>query len=479
MTLVDRARHAVRHSSPWITGRRWYGDKARTAASLEIESVAPIDIEDLECAMVIARFSYDHGNEARYFVPIIADTFDATMAQASPVDLQDAVLSPAFLRWFVQGFEDERTIQSEDTWTWRRLGDDFPPTASVDFDKVKVISAEQSNTSIVFDDQFIGKIFRRLQAGENPDLEIGEFLTRDDRFSHSPKLYGLVDVEQRGATTAIAAIQEFIPNRGDGWSWLLGELEHMDAERQASIVDAVSLLGQRTGEMHVALASDREDPAFAPEEFTHQDSQRLVTRIIAEMSESVEGLVQKLGSDHVGMIHKGIGAKMADASVFIGSYRTRVHGDYHLGQTLRTVDDDFCLIDFEGEPSRTMEERRMKQSPLKDVAGMLRSLDYAAATMRSRTDDPARILALNDWLIAAQDAFVVAYRDAVGKATVNLVPQSEEAFAHGLSLLTLEKALYEVRYELNNRPDWLHIPLDALRTLAGVPAPDTRPGRQV
>lgn len=470
MTIAARAGDAVRMSESWITSRRWYGDKARPATNLEIEEVAPVNIDGLEVAMVIVRFTYEYGSDARYFIPILPSSSMQLPEPDAGIDLQDAVTSPTFLRWLVEGFSEERVLEAGGTWTWRRLGETFPPISALNFDRVKAISGEQSNTSIVFDRQFIGKIFRRLQSGENPDLEIGEFLARGDRFPHSPRLYGLVDINQGDETTAIAAIQEFIPNAGDGWSWLLGELEHLDEGRQASIVDAVSLLGQRTAEMHVALASDPDDPSFAPEEFTQRDGQDLVTRIIAEMSQSVEGLVQRFGSGHVGLIHKGIGARMADASVFVGSWRIRVHGDYHLGQTLRTLDDDFCLIDFEGEPSRSMDERRMKQAPLKDVAGMLRSLDYAAATMKGRTSDMDRIAALDKWLVAAQDAFVAAYRKAAQKAPVDIVPQDDAAFDHGLSLLTLEKALYEVRYELNNRPDWLHIPLDALRSLAGVTA---------
>lgn len=476
MSLGAHASNAIQHAENWITSQRWYGDKARPVAKLDVEAVAPLRVgeEDLAVAMVVTHFSYEYGPDARYFVPVVIPSSTSEHDQLAGGELKDALSSPAFLRWFVEGFLEERSLDAGGTWQWRRLSNDFPSIATVNFEQARPISAEQSNTSIVFDRQFIGKVFRRLQSGENPDLEIGGFLTRRNRFPNSPKLYGLVDVVDENNVTAIAAIQEFIPNNGDGWSWMLGALEDLSPENLDSILNQVRLLAQRTAEMHVALASDPEDPAFAPEVFSHQDAQDMVTRIIAEISGSVEGLVQRLGSDHVGLIHKGIGARMADASAFIGSHRIRVHGDYHLGQTLRTLDDDFYLIDFEGEPSRSMEERRLKQPALKDVAGMLRSLDYAAATMKSRTDDPERTFALDNWLQAAQEVFVSSYRATVKDASVNIVPDNEQAFHQGLSLLTLEKALYEVRYEMNNRPDWLPIPLNALRSLVGVSAGETR-----
>ena len=187
------------------------------------------------------------------------------------------------------------------------------------------------------------------------------------------------------------------------------------------------------------------------------------------MAESVEGLAKRLNPDEVEQLHKGIGSLMAGAWSLVGDHKTRVHGDYHLGQTLRSVDDDFVLIDFEGEPSRSMEQRRMKQSPLKDVAGMLRSLDYAAATVSNTVEQPEVRQAIGVWLPLATEAFEKAYRHHASEAPVRIIPDDARKFREGLNMLMAEKALYEVRYELNNRPDWLAIPLNGIRRIAGIP----------
>jgi maltose alpha-D-glucosyltransferase/alpha-amylase len=472
MGFADRADEAITQAGSWITNQRWYGDKARTVASLSPYAVRQVAIDSLDAALVIVHITYDRGPESRYFVPLVASS--ETTVPEGPPGLRDALADPEFLSWFVRGFSEDRSIDGDVHWHWRRLGDDFPDTDTVNLTNARMISAEQSNTSVVFDDRFIGKVFRRLQPGVNPDLEIGEFLSTGDRFEHVPKLYGLVEIEDGGESTAVAAIQQFVQNKGDGWSWLLEELHALDAESVPALIDSVSLLGKRTAEMHVALASDAHDHAFAPEEFTSVDADALIKRVIAEMAESVEELAKRLNPDEVEQLHKGLGGLVGGAWSLVGGFKTRVHGDYHLGQTLRTVDDDFVLIDFEGEPSRTMDQRRMKQSPLKDVAGMLRSLDYAAATVTASTADEARKGAIMEWLPRATAAFEDAYRETAGQAAVRIVPSDTQKFREGLNLLIAEKALYEVRYELNNRPDWLSIPLNGIRRLAGIAIFDER-----
>lgn len=473
MAFEDRADEVITQSESWITSQRWYGDKARPARRLVPEVMVSVDAGTTDdAALVVARVEFDRGLDSHYFVPLVA-----TAGQALPdsdLDLRDAMADSGFLMWFVKGFEDERVLEGEVRWRWRRLTRDFPDVDRVDFSNARIVSAEQSNTSVVFDDKFMGKVFRRLQPGVNPDLEIGEFLSVGGRFPHSPQLYGLVELESGGETTAVAAIQQFVANQGDGWSWLLGQLGSMDAERRSALTDAVALLGTRTGEMHVALASDPENDAFAPEEFTRSDAEDLITRVIAEMQESVEGLATRLNPAEVEQIHKGLGRLMGGAWSLVGAAKTRVHGDYHLGQTLRTLDDDFCLIDFEGEPSRPMEQRRTKQSPLKDVAGMLRSLDYVGATACGITEDKAQCEAISAWTSDATTAFIDGYRRALSGASHPLAPEDQQQFTDGLNLLIAEKALYEVRYELNNRPDWLPIPLNGIRRLAGIPVPEER-----
>jgi maltose alpha-D-glucosyltransferase/alpha-amylase len=463
MTFADRVDDAVRHGAEWIASRRWYGDKARTAVAVEPESIVPVDLAAGRAALAIARFSYGHGDDARYFVPLAAMSRSGEDGPAP--GLADALRDPAFLAWLVTGFRDSRTLNDDGTWRWRDLGGEGSPLATLDAARGRVLSGEQSNTSVVFGDVAVAKVFRRLQEGLNPDLEIGEFLTRHGDFANAPALYGVIDVEREGEAIAIAAVQQFVANKGDGWEWMLAQLEALGSDSRQATLDAVALLGRRTGELHVALASDAGDDAFAPEPFERRDISLLNERVIAEIQESVEGLARAISPAEVEAIHKGIGRLMSHTDALVGTYRIRVHGDYHLGQTLRTPDDDFVIIDFEGEPSRPIAQRRAKQAALKDVAGMLRSLDYAVATVAAR--DPEREDVLRAWLAEAERGFVDAYRRAVGAAPVPVAPEDDERFHQGLDLLIAEKALYEVRYELNNRPDWVGIPLNALRALTG------------
>jgi trehalose synthase-fused probable maltokinase len=468
MSFGDRAGDAVRQSAAWITSQRWYGDKARSMMSLRPETIVPVDVGPVDAALVIVCFSYDRGPDARYFVPLASSAGKQMPNTGVSLDVRDAFTDPSFLAWFLAGFDERRAIGDGDAWRWRPLGGDMPPLSTLNFAKARMISAEQSNSTVVFDDRIIGKVFRRLQAGINPDLEIGEFLSSHGGFANAPKLFGVVEVVQDDEVTAIAAIQQYIPNQGDGWQWLLGALDALNPGNRDHSLDAVALLGTRTGELHVALASGTE-ASFAPEPFTPQDAQELNQRIVAEMSESVEGLAKHVSPDEVAAIHRGIGQLMGTTNALLGSHKVRIHGDYHLGQTLRTLDDDFVLIDFEGEPARSIAQRRVKQTALKDVAGMVRSLDYAVATVRERTDDAGQRDALDRWLTDAQEAFLAAYREAAAGAAQPIVPDDDQRFDEGLRLMVAEKALYEVRYELNNRPAWLPIPLNGLRRLMGLP----------
>lgn len=466
MRFENHAITALQQSTDWAIRQRWFGDKARPVTGMQPELVEVVDTGERPVALAVMRFSFEWGPDSHYFIPVVPAPGWTDFGAGS--DVGDAVLDAGFLRWLIAGFAEGRTIPGESTWLWRTIGEGLPNGQDVDFANARAISGEQSNTSIVFDRRFIGKLFRRVQPGLNPDLEIGEFLTRGNRFPHAPKLYGLVEVSRDGEAYDLAAMQEFVPNHGDGWTWLLRELRSLTEDSIDSIVDAVRLLARRTGELHVALASDGDDPSFAPEPFVADDAQRLIERVVGEIEESVEGLARRISPSEVEQIHKAMGRLMGSAHVLVGTNTIRVHGDYHLGQTLRTLADDFMIIDFEGEPSRTMEQRRMKLPALKDVAGMVRSLDYAAATVRQDEPDTQRRDLVRRWLERSTSAFIESYRDVARGANVPIVPASDDVFTDALNLMIAEKALYEVRYELNNRPDWLDIPLNALRRLAGI-----------
>jgi maltose alpha-D-glucosyltransferase/alpha-amylase len=385
----------------------------------------------------------------------------------------------------------------------------------------RVGSAEQSNTSILYGDQLILKLFRRLQPGENPDVEIGRFLTEVAGFHRMPPFLGEITmIPASGDKTTVAMLQRLVANQGDGWQWFLAQLAgffpsvaalpaphefpapsflnkgepHRESQDHAGpSLEAAALLGRRTAEMHLALAVPTSNPAFAAEPFTPEDLVRDARRIDAQITSALEALKIKLSTlkdliaDDAGLllsrrIDVFTRANAITAST-AGGQRIRIHGDYHLGQTLRigsssaepgTEPGDFVVIDFEGEPTRPLAERRQKQSPLKDVAGMIRSLSYAAHSgldqFLTANPDFANTSSSNnlaDWALFWQNAtsteFLRAYREAIA-ANPALLPSAQQSQAL-LDAYLLEKALYELLYELNNRPAWLHIPLSGILNL--------------
>jgi maltose alpha-D-glucosyltransferase/alpha-amylase len=371
----------------------------------------------------------------------------------------------------------------------------------------RVGSAEQSNTSILFGKQLILKLFRRLQTGENPDVEIGRFLTEVAHFPRIAPFLGEIDITPAaGEKTTIAMLQGLVANQGDGWEWFLGQLAPFfettaalpppieiptptflgevtvpqELQRHAGpSLEAAALLGRRSAEMHLALATPTRDTAFSAEAFAPEDLNRDSLRIQEQIISAMEALKARFTSlpDEI----------MGEAAILLskrrelldrardlsageaGGKRIRIHGDYHLGQTLRVAGDDaagsdFVLLDFEGEPARPLSERRRKQSPLRDVAGMIRSFSYAAQSALAQflvVQEPGPELNLRTWARLWENAacaeFLRAYRATVS-ADPSLLPTPERAEAL-FSAYVLEKALYELLYELNNRPAWLRIPV--------------------
>ena len=377
----------------------------------------------------------------------------------------------------------------------------------------RVGSAEQSNTSILYGKQLILKLFRRLQPGENPDVEIGRFLTEVAGFPRIAPFLGEITVHPAGGEkTTVAMLQGLVANEGDGWQWFLDKLgdffksvalvpappefssptflNDQKPPREAqefasSSLEAAALLGRRTGEMHLALATATDDPAFAAEPFSADDLNRDARRIEAQIASTLEALKAKLPTltdviaDDAALLlsrRRDLFIRAQDvASADAAGKRIRIHGDYHLGQTLRTTGTDtgdFVLLDFEGEPARPLAERRQKQSPLKDVAGMIRSFSYAAHSgldrfISNRTehtplrDDLVRWARL--WENATSAEFLRSYRATVS-TNPDLLPAPQQA-QFLFSAYVLEKALYELLYELNNRPAWLRIPIGGILTM--------------
>ncbi|MGA9781779.1 MAG: putative maltokinase, partial [Terracidiphilus sp.] len=379
-------------------------------------------------------------------------------------------------------------------------------------------SAEQSNTSILYGDALILKLFRRLQAGENPDVEIGRFLTEVAGFKHIAPFLGEISITPPGGEkTTVAMLQGLVKNEGDGWEWFLNQLEgHFEgqglgtrdvgtkddvgsweqgskgasqqvskpaSQRGSTSIAAAGLLGRRTAEMHLALATPTSDPAFRAEPFTAEDLTRDVLRMEEQAASAFSALRARLATlpeataDEAAAVLARRRELLAGARSFgsgqAAGMRIRIHGDYHLGQILRVAAGpagDFVILDFEGEPARPLAERRRKQSPLKDVAGMIRSFSYAAWFGMDRyrllhKDEREETLLgrAQEWENSARDAFLSAYWEAMA-ASGELLPAREQAEAQ-LAAYMLEKALYELLYELNNRPQWVRIPLAGILCL--------------
>jgi len=376
-------------------------------------------------------------------------------------------------------------------------------------------SAEQSNTSILYNGKLILKLFRRLQPGENPDTEIGRFLTEVAHFPRIAPFLGDVTANLRGGDagpTTLAMLQGLVENEGDGWQFTLDELARyfegvvscptpdevgapaslLDDPGMAKVpslareyaglyLDAAALLGRRTAEMHLALATPSDNTAFSPEPFTSEtlaaDAARIgdqVARSLDALRHALANLPDELTTDAAALILSrrielfARARAIAEAPAADAGQRIRIHGDYHLGQVLRAR-GDYVLLDFEGEPARTLAERRAKQSPLKDVAGMLRSFSYAAFSALDHFTQrhPGTAKALETWAQLWQNAvsteFLNAWRVTMA-ANRHLTAQPRQAHLL-LNAYLLEKALYELLYELNNRPAWVRIPLAGILAL--------------
>jgi trehalose synthase-fused probable maltokinase len=316
------------------------------------------------------------------------------------------------------------------------------------------VGAEQSNTSIVFDDELILKVFRRLEPGINPELEVLRFLTEHEYGNIAP--HGGWYAYSGGPLAAtLGILQQYVADGRDGWELALHEAT---SEPEAFLL-RLHRLGEVTGEMHTVLASNPNDPAFAPET-PSVESLGLLTATVDEEIERVF-LTLPEGDDRVEPI-AGRGEEVREQLRLLthaGSTGKviRTHGDYHLGQTLY-ADEDWIVLDFEGEPARSLTERRRKRSPLRDVAGMLRSFAYVATA----ADQMRGGSVPDDWEEQARERFLDGYLETVDHS---LLPSGQIAIDRLLAVFELEKAVYELRYELDNRPDWVGIPVAGIQRL--------------
>jgi maltose alpha-D-glucosyltransferase / alpha-amylase len=513
----------------FLVQRRWFGGKARVIQSVEVSDVVPLLSTDPRVYLFLIHIEYTTGFGEMYALPLrlAMDEEQSPAGEPAPslrinwegssgkIVLYDALSNQPFLTFLLEAVArgdrfpgargEVRAVSGAALRSmWEPSQGPLAPS---------LMKAEQSNSSVVYANRLVLKLFRRLEEGLNPDLEIGSFLTEKTEFRNVPMLAGHLEyVSNEGKRITLGILQGYIPNHGDAWQYTLKalaayyeqaqsaaairleKLPHVPiltlAEREVppdakqrigSYLESARLLGVRTAQLHVALSTTREQPAFAPEPFTGANQQELVKSaldLIARTFQSLRQQSERLSpgvreeASKVVKLEEGLCQRVRSLeSLKISAMRTRIHGDYHLGQVLFTG-DDFVIIDFEGEPARPLSERRSKTSPLQDVAGMLRSFHYAAyapilGEISGGEVTQERLNALDVWAQYWQTwvsaTFLKTYLRTSGSAP--FLPHSREELAVLLDTYVITKAVYELGYELNNRPSWLRIPLQSVSKL--------------
>jgi maltokinase len=459
MASVDLAALDEAALTEWLLDRRWFGSKARDVAQLNVLDVVSIHEGPpaLAAALVEARFPGGTHDVYQLVLGMRPEGFDeAVVAQVGGITVYDAFADPDACDLLGGLLREGAEIHGEHArveFHWLEGLDPPRPGASV-----RPMGAEQSNTSIVFDDALVLKAFRRVEAGDNPELEMLRFLS-DKGFPNIAPLGGWYQYEGELMDATFGVVQRFIHGARDGWELALDELG-TDPER---FVTRLRELGAVIGNMHTVLASDASDPAFAPEE----PSDESLALLTATIDEDIERQFLELPDVEAVAPIAGHAAEVRDRLQLLSHVGARGrlirhHGDLHLGQTMLSGDATWIVLDFEGEPARPLLERRRKRSPLRDVAGMLRSFAYAASASDLQRGRPAP----EGWEERAREAFLAGYLETVDPV---LLPPGEAPTRTLLSIFELEKAMYELRYELNNRPDWVSIPVAGIARLLEEP----------
>jgi maltokinase len=426
--------------------QRWFGSKGQEVAGLRLLDRAEVRGEAPVLVDALVEIRYGSGTHDVYQLIVGMRPWDENpgeaIASADGWTSYEAFTDPIFARELVDRLQASSMLGAgEGTVEYCSIAG-FPLPEP---EEVHVLGVEQTNSSVVLDDRLIVKAYRRIEAGINPELELLHFLGRHD-FENVPKLWGWWSYAGPLMSASLGVVQEFVPDAVDGWTVAMEELG-CNPDR---FLARVRRLGEVVGALHATLASDSEDPAFAPEEA----SQESLALLVATVDEQIDHVFQHLPDNPAVAPIAGRGDAVRHllkslAGVGTIGRRIRHHGDLHLGQMLWSG-GDWVVIDFEGEPARSLAERRAKRSPLRDVAGMLRSFSYATSVAGSGDRDvEAR----------ARAEFLAGYLGAVESSGLLPAPETTERL---LRIFELEKAIYELRYELANRPDWVHVPVGGI-----------------
>jgi maltose alpha-D-glucosyltransferase / alpha-amylase len=524
--LYGRSRTTLERSFPaYLLTCRWFGGKGQPIRSVRNIDSVPFAFDSATVFFTTWEVQYIGGTPETYLLPLAFAAgdraFELRQANAQSVIAQlkikgkefetegvlyDALYDPGFCKALLASIGRSRRFKGDNAEIHAQPSKMFHAVAGDTEASLEpsMLRGEQSNTSIVYGDRLILKFFRRVGEGLNPDVEVGRFITEKTSFANVPPLAGFLEIRKEQIEPGtLGILQGLVVNQGDAWRYTLDSLgryfeevlsRHPAAEASmipeqplaelatqetpplvrelmGSYLSSALLLGQRTGELHKALASDMKDPAFAPEPFTalyrrslYQSFRTLADQSLSLLQKRLPGLAEDIRPDAAkilqleGVIFDRL-RQIVDKKMT--GMRIRCHGDFHLGQVLFTG-KDFVIIDFEGEPARPITERRLKRSPLRDVAGMLRSFNYAGLSkLRNNSVRPEDAVQLKPWArfwdFWVSVTFLKGYLEATANAS--FTPKSQEEFNLMLSVYTLEKAIYELGYELNNRPNWVDVPI--------------------
>jgi maltose alpha-D-glucosyltransferase/alpha-amylase len=500
----------------YIVKQRWFGGKASTIKYIELTEYFKIQQHGEIYFGLLLEVDFVEAFYQHYFLPIafVTDLEFAPNNRILPIKINnqygyiiDAVNLEAFRKLVFQRIatslpKDTTKVQYHKSVRFQDLV----------YKSSRFMGLEQSNTSLIYNDQYVLKFFRRIFADKNPDYEMSRFLSEKKEFKNTPSYLGsinLVDADNDYIT--IALMQELVPNQGDAWDYMLKALHNVFLRLQSQNIDVntlpnaelferltnndipkqisdwvgldlftkVETLAKRTAEMHIALGSEFEETAFTPTRFNGDYTVWLKNRMIYQFQNrlnTIENNLHKLDGLALELALEFLDKKNAIRKRFttfdwtkLKGERIRVHGDYHLGQIL-VKDDDFYILDFEGEPESTIRDRKVKQPPLKDVAGLFRSYHYAIYATIFNNNNHFGALTQNDLFKAGEilynyitGLFLGTYVTETQNANLNLGYNQERIFI--LKYCLLEKAVYELGYELNSRPQWAVIPLKGISNI--------------
>lgn len=502
---------------------RWFGGKAKVVTKVSLAKVIPIKIEGITYYFTVVEVSYAQRLPELYFIPVGFASSDSVVdkVEYTPqsvlcrMEIQgkvgfmvDASYDRTFRDFLFTSMEKNHRVKNEEGV----LEFNSSVFAKIDIRKgveSKILKSDQSNTAIIYNDQYFCKFYRRIEMEINPDLEMLRFLSEHTSFTNSPRYAGSIEFKDTtGNVMVFGLMQEKVENQGEAWGMAVDSVGRFfervmtkaKNEKVPKLLNKAAIrfeespeliqefigrgfyervvrLGQRTAEMHLALASDATDPSFAPEPFTANYQRAMYSslrKLVRDRFNLLENSLHKLDNETQELAKKVLGLEKIILESFkdvyevrINAIKTRVHGDFHLGQVLFTG-KDFIIIDFEGEPGFSFSERRLKKNPLKDVAGMMRSFHYAAfgkillnENYRARDVDFLETWA-EQWQHYVSRYYLGAYMERMGMGTV-----LSSEYDTLVRVFLLEKAIYELGYELNGRPDWTKIPLRGIDYLIG------------